>query len=281
MATNNQPVNTEYCPECNHPTTPTSEACPNCNLVLNDSPLDTTRIPHYMEDKDTDRSVVLSRTNHNQHDKGLGSHIMPRTDQHVDCESLVREQHFTRNTPSARTIAYGTSEIHRISIRIGLPECTREQAKTLFRKYHSAGGTVGNDLDTASATCVYTASRVRQHGHTPSEIAEYARCEQKAINRCHKRLTNTLSLNVPPPDPTIRLRRVANSLGLREPLIQHLQTQLQNLPDSVVYSGSPSTLAARLIYDETNHTQREVADAADVSPWAIRNRTIEINSLAQ
>lgn len=272
------------CPDCGGPIEATTResACLECGLVVDDAPIDhgpewrsyAKRHPNMADDPR--RASVPNR---NYTDRGLGSEI----GYGHSLDGAIRRQnvlHARAKTPEKkdRGRGYATTEIQRIGVALEIGDSLIKQAKKLFRDLHESRGAVGLDLDTLAATSVYTTTRVHQRGLTPGEVAEVARTGERAIMRRHKWLCDEMGIGCPPPDPRQRLRVVARECGLDRETVERALRRLDDLPDSVVYSGSPSTIAAAVLYDVLggSWTQEDLGEAAGVSPVSIRNRMGEL-----
>lgn len=249
---------------------PTEHVCPDCGLVLEDSPID--HGPDWRsfegDESDPERAAPGNR---NHPDRGLGSRVR-WTDYDADKRRRSRvNNHVRQESHKDRNRGYATGEIHRMTGGMDLPESVGERAKWLFRKLHE-DRLKGQSLDVLAAACLYAACRERGMGRTPAEIAEVARCDAREIRRRVWTVAQTLGLELPPPDVGQRIRVVASRLSDDAMAVDRALRRLDGLDGNTITSGSPSTLAAALLYQSGEWTQTDVADAADVSPTGLRKR---------
>lgn len=268
----------QACPECSGRVRPdgTDRTCTDCGLVVTSTP---TAHPYaYAASYDPERreqQAASKATDRDLGDRGLGSqlafgpHASPR-ERRLERwhRQAANETHVDRNR------AYATVEIGRMAAALDLGDGVTAAAKRRWRELHERNLVLGRDMDTLAATCVYTTARVRQRGVTAAEVADVAHASQLAIERRHTWLRDALDVLVPPPDPAQRLRRVGAGVDVPEHVIRRALSRLDGLDGAAVSGGSPSTLAAALLYDAAGGgvTQETVCEAAGVSATGMRKR---------
>jgi len=265
------------CEECGTvcATTPTEAVCPDCQTVIEDSPLD--RGPDWglSETDDLERAKPGDR---DRHDRGLGSQRGGSASKTPDERRRDRINHRIRlGDKKARNRGQATGEIQRIGAALELPDALITQAKRLFRDAHDADLAFGRDLDTLAATAVYTTCRLNQTGRSPDAVAAVAHADAARIARRHTWLCDELGLRCPPPDLAARVRVVAGQLGVDHQTTQAAVETLREMPDHRQQAGKPSTLAAALLYHVADRTQEDCADAAGVTAAALRNRLADVD----
>lgn len=280
MATSNKAVATEVsCPECNGrlQTDAAESVCQSCGLVAESDRMD--HGPEWRSFEGGERDPRRAKpANRDLQDRGLGSQVgnyYERDGKHSRFDRLHRQA--KTDTKHDRNRGYATGEIHRIGHALELGGSLTKQAKRLFRQLHDKGVCIGRDLDTIAATCVYTTCRIHQRGLTPAEVAEVSRTDETPISRRHKWACNELGLAVPPPDPRQRVRVVASEFGVRQAGVRGVLDRIDAMDEAEVYRGSPSVLAAALLYDsELGLTQRELGEVAGCTATAIRHRLEDV-----
>ncbi|MFQ5573963.1 MAG: transcription initiation factor IIB, partial [Nitrosopumilaceae archaeon] len=98
------------------------------------------------------------------------------------------------------------------------------------------------------------------------------------IARCYRLLVKELDLKMPVQNSEQCISRIASRVGLSEKIKRHARNILKKAEQKKIASGKhPMGLAAAALYfacvnnfDKTS--QKEIADAADVSEVTIRNR---------
>ena len=283
MATSAKAISAEECPECDGRirTEGNETLCSKCGLILESDPVDPG--PEWREFDDRDVNPRASRgRNANLHDKNLGSEIGSHS------ERSNRDHWRNRLNNQAKTDdrkasnrGYATTEIHRMGNALELSESVVDQAKHLFRQAHDNGLIRGRDLDTLAATCLYTISRVHQLGRSPNEFVAVASVrdavDRSLLSRRHTWLCNELGVEVPPPSVETRVRVVGAESPAEPATAEKALELIDTLEDHEKGSYSPSTLAATAIYlaagaQSGDYTQKEIANAAGVTPTSIRKR---------
>lgn len=263
----------ESCPEC-----PGSihddghdRVCASCGLVVGSDPID-----HGKEWRSFEPERRRTKSsNRNLADRGLGS-MVGSWSERSEAGKLPMLNRFAKKDRRDRSRGYVTGEVHRMGSALELPEHIVTGAKDLYRELREAvENFYGGDLDEIAAACVYATCRMHQRGLVPAEVARVARTDAQGIERRHRWAMDALGLEVPPPDPRQRIRVVAGvceHLGQSD--VDAAIEALESVPEEVVYSGSPSTLAAALLWDVsgTQATQAVICEAAGVTPPSIRNR---------
>lgn len=273
----------DQCPECNSSVRPdgVEHICESCGLVV-----DTDDIDHGPEwrgkrDENGDEKSRVSKYIPTRYDQGLGSEVGFHTERSSakDRKLQTMNKRVRCHSKKTRNLSYATGEIHRIAEKMGLPERTREQAKRLFRQFHEEVNCHGLDLDAVAPACLYVSARCNRDGVGPERICEYARdVESKRLLRRQNKVVQKLGVPVPPPRPEDRMSVIAGRVGLDQSVINRAMDTLERIDETVQCRGSPSTLAARLLYDsqpgegDKEVTKAEIADAAGVSTAGMRQR---------
>lgn len=263
------------CPECGGATASAGidTVCETCGLVIATDAIDRGPDWRSFADDDTDPERAYPG-DPNRGDRGLGSE-MGHAGERDAADERRRTWHTQAKTDGrrARNRNYATSEVERVAAALDLSNSLAEQACAMFRRLQDDGETVGRDLDTLAATCVYSVSRIHQRGVTPDEVGGVARTDARRVARRHTWLCRTLDLATPPPDPRQRIRVVARECGVGDDVCDRAMALLDECDEGVVARGSPSTLAAALVYCAGGDvTQVEVAEAAGVTPAGLRDR---------
>jgi len=264
MATTTTQLQTDRCPRCfgRVENRPTEQVCSRCGLVVEDSPLD--RGPDWRsfadDDTDPERAVPGNR---NHGDRGLGSQ------RRSDNRRQDRINRHAKESKTDRNRRYATTQIHRMTSALELPDYVGERGKWLFRRVHEQGELVGQDMDEVAPACLYAACRLDGLGIVPSELEPVAHCSERMIHRRFTWLWQTLELEVPPPNVEARITRLARELSVGA---EQARAWLRERDGARVASGQVTTAAAAALYETTDCTQRAVCDAAGCTPTGLRKR---------
>lgn len=248
------------------------QICENCGLVVDSTPIDHGKEWRGGYDPEREQRVRTKAGNRTLIDRGLGSHFAPDGGDR-DAARRARLHHRIKNGDKTdRNRGYATTEIQRIGTALGLDDTVLAQGKRLFRELHEDAGQGGRDLDTLAAAALYGATRVHQRGLAPGDVAAVARTDALAISRRWNTMQTTLGVPVPPPDPRQRIRVVAREADVSAAARERAVSALDGLTAQSIANGSPSTLAAVLLWLASEQTQAEVAEAAGVTPTGLRKR---------
>lgn len=268
------------CPDCGGRPRPAGHetVCSDCGLVVAVDALD--RGPeyrHYGDSKGGDPRRA-GRVYPERQGKGLGSEIGTPTERR---RCGFREWHaelHSRATARGRERGhrYVVGEVERMAAGLNAGASVAEQAKRLYRTLIDGRTVEGYDLDTLAAAAVYAALRVNQRGVTPSAVAAVARTDADRLRRRYTWLVDELGVPVPPPSVEARVRQVASGVGVDEAAIQRALERVEQADECAVSGGSPSTLAAGVLWQVSEATQAEAADAAGVTPGGLRKRLEQV-----
>jgi len=258
---------TTTCPHClgTINATPTEHACQRCGLVIEDSPI--AHDPDWPINDTPGESHARGSPDNRMHaDHGLGTTL----ESHTNPRLKTYQRHALAGSTKDRNRGYATTDIHRMTHALGLPEHVGEQAKHHFTTLHNNRDLGGRDLDALAAASLYLSLRQEQSGLTASELAGVARTDERSITRRMHWIANELELEVPPPSIQARVRVIASRLNAQPQVTQRAVEWVRNKTNGDGYTGSPSTLAAAALYKHGPWTQQRVADAGGVSATGVR-----------
>jgi transcription initiation factor TFIIB len=136
----------------------------------------------------------------------------------------------------------------------------------------------GRSIEGTSTATLYAACRKEGIPRSLEEVAEVSRVERKEIGRTYRYLSQELGLEMQPVDPKQYVPRFCSEIGLSEEVEAKTNEIIEVTVEQGLLSGkSPTGYAAAAIYAASllcneKRTQREVADAAQVTEVTIRNR---------
>jgi len=182
-----------------------------------------------------------------------------------------------------RNLAHGLGEVRRIASALGLSESIRNQACQLFRSAQNEDLLRGRSIEAIAAGSVYSACRCNGIGRTIEEIAALARVNQQRVMNAYKVLNQELGLPTQPIRPSGFVPRLASKLGVSDQ-VRHRAQRLAEHSETVdkTVGVRPSGFAAACLYKAGQEcgqllTQREVADAANVTPRTVGSHQNTIN----
>ncbi|MEM4608919.1 MAG: transcription initiation factor IIB [Candidatus Methanomethylicaceae archaeon] len=269
-------------------------ACTNCGLVVSERIID--RGPEWRaftsEERDK-RSRVGSPLSPTVHDKGLstvidwrdkdamGRKIEPK--KRIEILRWRKWQIRTRVHSSIdRNLAQAMSELDRISFQLGLPKSVKEEAAVIYRRAVEKGLVRGRSIESVMAAAIYAACRTQKVPRTLDEIAKYTKAGRKDVARCYRLLLREVSIRIPIADPIDFITRIGSALNLSG-ITQHRAAEIIRAAKKkgITAGKDPAGLAAAAIYvasllENERRTQKEIAQAAQVTEVTVRNRYKEL-----
>jgi transcription initiation factor TFIIB len=268
--------------------------CSNCGLVITDKIID--RGPEWRaftsEERDK-RSRVGSPLSPTVHDRGLstvidwrdkdamGRKLEPR--KRIEILRWRKWQIRTRVHSSLdRNLAQAMSELDRISSQIGLPKSVKEESAVIYRKAVEKGLVRGRSIESVMAAAIYAACRTQKVPRTLDEIARYTKAGRKDVARCYRLLLREVDVNIPIADPVDFITRIGGALELSGTTQHKAAEIIRDAKKMGITAGKdPAGLAAAAIYvasllENERRTQKEIAQAAQVTEVTVRNRYKEL-----
>ena len=283
------------CPECNSDELvqsgdETELTCDECGLILELETID--RGPEWRAFNHQERqskSRVGAPTTNTMHDKGLTTSIDWKdkdaygnslsSEKRSQMHRLRKWQKRLRTKDAGeRNLQFALGEIDRMASAMGVPRSVREVACVIYRRALNEDMIRGRSIEGTSTAALYAACRKESIPRSLEELAEVSRVERKEIGRTYRYLSQQLGLEMRPVDPKQYVPRFCSEIGLSE----EVEAKTNEIIDVTVEQGllsgkSPTGYAAAAIYAASllcneKKTQREVADAAQVTEVTIRNR---------
>jgi transcription initiation factor TFIIB len=278
----------ERCPECDgrldasgHET-----VCADCGLVVAADRIDHGPEWRSFPDDDANAERTGAPLTRSRHDRGLSTEIgYTRVKGRKRRQwARMRRQHNRAQiaTKRDRNQVYAFTEIRRLVGALSLPESVREQAAVLFRRAQEEDLLRGRTLEGFAAAAVYAACRVASVSRTVEEVADAARATVDEQRAAYAALNRELGLPTGPIDPAEYVPRFATRLDLPGRVERRATRYARWTVESGAAAGrDPSGVAAACLYtagrdENVPLTQREAADAADVTPVTLRNTSQDL-----
>lgn len=285
----------ERCPECGDSTIrQDSESaelvCTNCGFVLTE---DMTNMgPEWRaftaEERDAKVRVGAPQS-FMLHDKGLSTKIDWRDiggfapEKRAQLHRIRRWHQRSRISNSTeRNLARALSEISRISAMLNLPKNIVETSAITYRKAANEGLIRGRSIKSMAIAATYLACRQNSLVRTISELSEASGINKKEVASNYRFLVRKLKYFVPPVKPNQHITRISNKIGLDGLTEGVAHKILRAAKKQKLTSGrGAKSIATAAIYIASkvvgnNLTQREFAEAADLTEVTIRNRYQEM-----
>jgi len=128
------------------------------------------------------------------------------------------------------------------------------------------------------AAALYAACRDTSTPRNLKDVEQAANIKRKDIARCYRLLVKELELKMPVTDSIQCIARIASKIGIQEKTKRFATKVLKAAQENEVSAGKdPMGLAAAALYlacvkNGEDKTQRDIAEAANVTEVTIRNR---------
>ncbi|MCK4952872.1 transcription initiation factor IIB [Candidatus Bathyarchaeota archaeon] len=283
------------CPECSstnliHDYSTGEIVCSNCGLVLTEQKMD--QGPEWraftQEEKES-RSRVGIPTSYSVHDKGLSTAI-GRVDRDAFGRKLplatrlqmwrLRKWQIRSRVHSSvdRNLAQAMAELDRLSDKIHIPQALKERAAVIYRKALDKGLVRGRSIAAIAAASLYAACRLTGSSRTLREISNTSLVAKKDVARCYRLLIRELDIQMPIAGPLTYLSKIGEKTNITGQTQGIAVKIIREAMEKRITAGKdPMGLAAAALYiacilNKEKKTQKEIAEAAEVTEVTVRNR---------
>jgi len=177
-----------------------------------------------------------------------------------------------------RNLRQALSELSKLKDKLSLSDAVVEKAAYIYRKALEKGLVRGRSISALIASALYAACRDTETPRTLKDVSDAGNIKKKDIARCYRLLHYELSLKMPVVNPIQCVARIASKIGISEKTKRYAVKVLQVAQEHEESAGKdPMGLAAAALYlscvkNSENMTQRDIAEAANVTEVTIRNR---------
>lgn len=181
-----------------------------------------------------------------------------------------------------RNLASALTEIYRIANPLNLPKNIQETAAVIYRKAVKKRLIRGKSIQGMIIASIYLACRRCGLVRTLEEMAQASGISKIEVGRHYRFLVKKLDYYVPPVKAEGHITRLCNVLALHGKTEEVAHKIIKAARRIKLTSGrGPKGTAAAASYMASRivgefRTQREVAEAADITEVTIRNRYKEI-----
>jgi len=181
-----------------------------------------------------------------------------------------------------RNLRQAMSELKRVVSTLKLSSGIEEEAARIYTIAVQQNLVRGRPMEAVVAGSIYAACRKFNFPRALEEVADAVSLQRKEVGRTYRYIIRELNMKIMPSSPHDYLPKLASTLEL-DAATQTLAAELiQRMIDEEIGAGkTPNGMAAAAIYVAATmrgvkRTQRQVADAANVTEVTIRNRYKEI-----
>ena len=264
--------------------------CSKCGFVMNEKIQESgPEWRSFTQDEHGDRARAGAPTSLTMHDMGLATIINPQNKDASgrpltssmkstierlrtwDSRSQVHE-------PVDRNFRQAFSELNRLKDKLAISDAVIEKAAYIYRKALEKGLVRGRSISALMASALYAACRDTATPRNLKDVEQVANIKRKDIARCYRLLVKELDLRMPVTDSVQCVARIASRIGIAEKTKRHAIKVLRKAQEHEVSAGKdPMGLAAAALYlacvnNNEDKTQRDIAEAANVTEVTIRNR---------
>ena len=289
------PLSVEVCPECGASLFMCDQesgevVCTNCGFVVETKLAD--RGPEwraFTPEQQTKRVRVGAPYTFTIHDKGLSTKIDWRDirgfppEKKAQLHRLRRWQRRSRVSSSTeRSLASALSEMYRMADALNLPKNILETASVIYRRAAKKRLIHGRPVRGMVVAAMYLACRRCGLVRTLGEMAQASGINKKEVGHHYRFLVKKLGYSVPSVKAKNYVTRLCNELALHgkgEEVAYKIVKAARKL--RLTSGRGPKGVAAAASYLASTvmgerRTQREVAEAMEVTEVTIRNRYKEM-----
>jgi len=222
------------------------------------------------------------------HDKGLSTVIGPSnrdatgkplsSSMKMTIKRLRTWDSRSQNEAIDRNFRQAFSELYRLKDKLALSDSVLEKAAYIYRKALEKKLVRGRSISGMMGSALYAACREVETPRTLKEIADTMNIKKGDLAACYRLLVNELGLKMPVVDSVQNVARIASKIGLSEKTKRYAIELLRKAEEEKISAGkNPMALAATALYIScvkmgVRRTQRDLAEAANVTEVTIRNR---------
>ncbi len=292
-----QPIKVRQCPECGSPKLMRDYevaeiVCMDCGFVVESKIAD--RGPEWRafdHEQRAKRTRVGAPLTYTVHDKGLSTMIDTRDKdiygkrlppaQKAQIYRLRKWQRRIRVADATeRNLAFALAEISKIGNNLALPKNILETASVIYRKAVKEHIVRGRSIQGVTAGAIYVACRQCKLPRTLEEIAKASGVDKKQVGRNYRSLVKELDYFIPPPESNPYITKLCDQLdthGEVEATAYKIVKAARETKPNLISGRGPMGVAAASCYIASvltggKKTQRELAEAAQVTEVTIRNR---------
>jgi len=288
-------LSVQKCPECGASLLMRDQehaevVCTNCGLVVAAKLAD--RGPEwraFTPEQQTKKARSGAPSTLTMHDKGLPTHIDWRDirgsspEKAAQLHRLRRWQNRSRvASATERKLASVLSQMHRMAAPLNLPNNILETAVLIYRNASKKHLTRGKSTQGIVAAALYLACRQCRLVRTLEELSQASGIGKLEVARNYRFLVKELDYFVPPVRRSQHVTRLSNQLELSWKAEGVTHNILQAVKGLKLTSGrgaksvatAASYIACKLLGE--HRTQREFAEAADITEVTVRNRYKEM-----
>ncbi len=264
--------------------------CSKCGFVISETLQDSgPEWRSFSKDGGADPTRTGAPTSLAMHDRGLATIISPMNKDasgkplSSSMKSTIErlrtwDSRSKVNASADKNLRQALSQLSTLKDKLSLSDSVIEKASYIYRKALEKGLVRGRSISALIAAALYAACRDTETPTTLKDVADAGNIKKKDISRCYRILHQELELKMPVVNPVQCIARISSKLDISEKTKRYAAKVLQIAQDHEESAGKdPMGLAAAALYlscvkNGEDRTQRDIAEASNVTEVTIRNR---------
>lgn len=218
-------------------------------------------------------STIIGRSNRDASGRSLGPSMS---------STVGRLRRWDARAPAfgarEKNLSTAFRELDKMSDKLGVSQAVKERAAYIYRKALERGLLRGRSIIGIAAASLYAAFRDTETPRTLKDIAAVNNLNKKSVARDYRILLREMDLSMPVADAAKNVTRIASRVGMSEKVARKAVEIVRLTEQREISAGkAPMGLAASALYlagvlEGEVKTQKEIAEAAEVTEVTVRNR---------
>jgi transcription initiation factor TFIIB len=232
-----------------------------------------TGMPFSLARSDMGLSTIIGRTNKDASGSKINPSLLSAIERLRTCDSRTQVY-----TSTDKNLTQAFNQLDTLKDKLGLPSAVIEKTAYIYRKAQENRLVLGRSISAVLTAAIYTVCREMGIPRTLNDIATKSNVKRKSVAKCYRQLLLGLDLKIPMVDPIKCITRVANKAEITEKTKHQAINLMYTVIKNEISAGKdPMGLAATVIYASCISTgeiktQKEVANAADITDMTLRTR---------
>ena len=230
-------------------------------------------MPFSLARSDKGLSTIIGRTNKDAKGTKINSSMISAIERLRRWDSRIKVY-----TSTDKNLTQAFAQLDTLKDKLGLPSAVIEKTAYIYRKAQENRLVVGRSISALLAAAIYAACREMGIPRTLNDIARKSNVKRKSVAKYYRQLLLELDLMIPMVEPMKCITRIANKAKVSEKTKHHAINIMNTVIENEISAGKdPMGLAATVIYASCIKTgeiktQKQLADAADISDMTLRTR---------
>jgi len=177
-----------------------------------------------------------------------------------------------------RNLQNALNTLQKLGEKLFVPKHVMERAAEIYRQALNQDLVRGRAINSIVAASLYLALREMGTPRTQKQMAKVAGIDKKELGRCYRLLIKTLNIKPPVIDPIVYIETISKEANFPPEVEVYARKIIKLAKEMKITAGKdPVGLAAAAVYYAAlikgqKVTQRDIANAADITEVTVRNR---------